>query len=64
MMKKGRANPAIGERQTTSKLKEAQVLEIRRRNAAGESMGALGRSFGITVGHIHGIIHRKRWKHL
>ena len=46
------------------RLKEADVLEIRRKNAAGQSMGSLGREYGVTVGNIHAIVHRKSWKHI
>jgi HNH endonuclease len=48
----------------TSKLTEVQVVEIRRRLAAGESARAIAKAFNAgmtTVGHIQ---HGRTWKHL
>ena len=55
---------ARGERTAKAKLTEANVVEIRARNAAGESQAALARSFGVSVGAIAGIVHRRNWRHV
>lgn len=46
------------------KLTEERVKEIRQKHTEGRSMGSLGREYGVTVGNIHAIIHRKSWKHI
>lgn len=46
------------------RLKAEDVLEIRRKNAAGQSMGSLAREYGVTVGNVHAIVHRRSWKHI
>jgi hypothetical protein len=45
----------LGSRNTSAKLNEAQVIEIKRRTAAGESRASLARAFGVrpeTISHI------------
>lgn len=68
MMRKGRGghskNPQRGERSALAKLTPQQVLEIRQRNAAGESQGALAKEFSVGQPTIHKIIHKERWAHL
>ena len=54
----------VGERCASSKLKADQVLEVRRRLAAGESQCALAREFHVHQVAIWKIHHRKTWKHL
>jgi hypothetical protein len=59
-----RGRTARGERSGNSKLTATQVLDIRRRFAAGEGVMALARAFGIgktTVGHI---VYRRAWRHI
>lgn len=64
-----RMNPpgstARGEESGAAKLSGHQVIEIRERHASGGiSMGQLGREYGISVPSVHGILHRKTWRHL
>lgn len=40
----------------------AEVLEVRRRHAAGESQSSLAVRFGVSPTTIHNIVHRKTWK--
>ncbi len=44
-----------------AKLKEEQVLQIRRRVAAGESQAALGRGFGVASATVAKIVDRRNW---
>ena len=61
-IKKGAAR---GEANSQSKLKAPQVIEIRRRAAAGENtQAALAREFGVGAGRISDIVNRKLWAHI
>lgn len=53
-----------GERVGTAKLTEAQVIEIRKRKAAGERYVTLGRDYGVDAANIRAIVTRKTWKHI
>ena len=56
---------ARGERVGNAKLKESQVIEIRRRWKAGEaSQHALAREYGVTLSTIHWIVIGRTWRHL
>jgi len=55
---------ARGERSGLSKLKECQVVEIRTRHAAGETMTALSLAYGVEISSISKIVHRKLWTHV
>lgn len=55
---------ARGERHGHSKLNTAQVLEIRRRAAAGEGNTALAREFGLRDSTVCQIKKRLRWRHI
>lgn len=46
------------------KLKAADVLDIRRRAAAGERHQTLADAYGLARHSISGIVHRKSWAHL
>jgi len=60
---KGRG--AKGERQGSAKLTEAQVVNIRRLYAVGESsQRALAQQFGISKTEIARIVCGKKWRHL
>lgn len=50
-----------GERHGMAKLTEKNVLEIRRRYAAGESQKRLAESFGVNQPHISRIVRRENW---
>jgi len=54
----------IGSSHHNAKLTEEDVLEIRRRRAAGETCAALADAFGVTNSLISNIGNRKRWKHV
>ena len=69
MHKKGRANNPpppmeVGERHSQAKLKNDDVLAIRRRYADGETMQELGDYYGVVFQHIFKIIKRQTWKHI
>jgi hypothetical protein len=53
-----------GERHGCARLISDQVLEVRRRHAAGESQSSLAREFGVHLSTVHLIVHRKKWRHL
>lgn len=56
---------ARGEAQGSAKLTAANVIEIRARYAAGGvTFKILGTQFGVNLGNIHSIVHRKIWKHV
>jgi hypothetical protein len=55
---------AIGERVSTAKLTAPQVLEIRRRRAAGEEIKTLAREFGLHGHTVMNITLGRTWKHL
>ncbi|BDM70577.1 hypothetical protein HEK616_40640 [Streptomyces nigrescens] len=47
-----------------SRLAEADVREIRRRAALGETCTDLGRNFGVTKTMVSFIVRRKSWSHI
>jgi len=53
-----------GERSATARLTEAQVIEILRASAAGESRVSLGRRFGVHPTTVKDIALGRRWAHL
>ncbi len=54
-----------GEQVGTSTFKESQVVDIRRRHAAGEaSYTALAKEFGVTKSAIAFVVRRRSWKHV
>jgi hypothetical protein len=57
---------ARGSQHHAAKLSHADVLEIRRRHAAGEieSWNALAREYGVTWATIQKVILRRSWKHI
>lgn len=61
---KGRANHPVGERNNKAKLTSEEVLELRRRRAAGESMYRLGKVFGIARQSVRSIILGRHWRHV
>lgn len=52
-----------GEQVGGAKLTQVAVAEIRRRAAAGEGSGALGKAFGVDSSTIRQIVRRVIWKH-
>lgn len=59
-----RFNPSRGEWNPCSKLTDAQVIEIRERRAAGETLRALAEEFGCSEGNIMDIVRGLSWKHI
>ena len=55
---------ARGENIPQSKLTTRQVLEIRRRNAVGETNNTLAAAFNVVQSTISRIVQRKRWMHV
>lgn len=53
-----------GSGQSTSKLREPDVLDIRLRAARGERLKAIACSFGVDPALISRIVHGKRWRHV
>lgn len=53
-----------GSRVTGSKLKEEQVMEARRRVAAGERRASLAREFGISRTNLNKAVAGISWAHL
>jgi DNA-binding XRE family transcriptional regulator len=60
-----KARHAFGERQTNSKLTDAQVLEIRQVYARGGiSQTELGKSYGVGHTTISYVVNKRAWRHL
>lgn len=59
----GRMHRSSGELDGMSKLRQSQVLEIRRRYAEGESQRSLAREYGVKQPTISNIITRTTWSH-
>lgn len=77
MVRKGRSlsggrNPAHlhperclrGEQIHRARLTAEAVRDIRARHAAGESLVAIRRRFGVTKGAIYAVVHRRTWRHI
>jgi len=65
MFKKGRRQNAKGEDQHSSVLTEEQVIEIRKRHAAGDGgHRKLGQEYGVGRSSIRKIVNRVTWKHI
>ena len=61
---KGRQADFRGEGNSSARLTEAQVVEIRRRHNAGETQAALGIEYGVANQHVSGIVNGKKWAHV
>lgn len=55
---------ANGSRNGSAKLRESQVIEIRRLIGTGASQAEIARMYGVTEANISGIKLGKSWKHL
>lgn len=64
MFSRGRRIAAVGEQASKAKLVTQQVLELRRRAAAGEKRSNLALAFGIGKTSVRAIILRKSWRHV
>ena len=61
---KGRRSSTQGEANGSAKLTNKQVLKMRRWFSQGKTLTYLAKEFRVKVPTVHGIIHRKRWKHI
>ena len=64
MKAKGRARCLVGEDSWFSKLTEQDVIEIRRRYAAGESGAEIGKDYGLTYNGIWTLATGRAWAHV
>lgn len=53
-----------GERHRSSRFREADVVEMRRRAAAGESLRSVARSYGTYPANVSRIVKREAWSHV
>jgi len=53
-----------GEAHADAKLNDDKVRRIREEYSQGVSMAKLASKYGVVVGTIHPLIHRKTWKHV
>lgn len=53
-----------GERQGSSRMKEADILDIRRCVEAGSSQADMCRKYGLSAAHVHRIVKGTRWSHV
>ena len=58
---KGRAHHAVGEHHGRTNLTAQDVINIRARVAAGESMRAMARAYGVSPPSIYAIVRRTSW---
>jgi hypothetical protein len=63
-MKKRRHNSGKGEHHGVSKLKNEQVLEIRKMFASGTPRQVIANKFSITWENVHSIVTRKTWREI
>ncbi len=61
---RGRRRAPFGSSASTSKLSEWQVVEIRRRSAAGEKQRSIAADFGMSQAAIWSAIKGKTWSHV
>lgn len=59
-----RGRSLTGERNHAAKLTEQDVIEMRKRAAAGESNGVLTDEFGVSRGAVDHAVSGRSWKHL
>lgn len=58
------SEPKRGTRNGSSKLTEADVVEIREMRKRGLTLLAIGELFGVSLSAIHLIVTRKKWRHV
>lgn len=64
MYRKGRANPARGERSGNAKLTTANVLAMRKAHAKGAKHRVLAVRFGVSQKQVTLIVNRVQWSHV
>ena len=60
----GRNNPTIGETHPSAKLKESDVIKIRKMVGSGISQRSVAKIYNVTSVNIGRICNRKIWKHI
>lgn len=60
---RGRASNQ-GSQHPFARLTEHNIPDIRRRRAAGETLAAIARSYGVTLQAIHHVVSGKTWGHV
>lgn len=53
-----------GSKRPAAKFTEYDIVQIRKRNAAGESQKSLAREYGVTDSNINLICRRRSWRHV
>lgn len=53
-----------GESATGGRLREMDVVEIRKRHSDGESMSSLAPEYGVSVQTVSAIVNRRTWRHV
>jgi hypothetical protein len=61
---KGRSNKPRGEEHPRARLTAGQVVEIRKRHSAGDSLKAIARAFGISWHSVSPIVSGQAWSHV
>lgn len=64
MILKGRDDKVKGVRHPQAKMTDKDIRQIRKLHKDGKTQRSLCRLFSISPGHMHGIIHRRYWKHV
>jgi len=64
MMRKGRHVTLRGEARLSSRFKNKDIREIRRRAAHGEFYKLIAKSFDTSEDYVHEIVHYEAWGHL
>lgn len=62
--KTSKSRHTFGSQINTAKLTPDQVIEARRRHAAGEKGATLARAYGITKQSMYALLKGKNWKQL
>lgn len=60
----GLMNSPQGSARGHSKLKETDIPRIRELHAQGKTLRDIGDAYGVSNSLIHGIVARRRWKHI
>lgn len=61
---RGRAHRSLGSDHPMHVLVERQIKEIRALVSSGLSRKDVARSYGVSVGTVHGVVSRKTWRHV
>lgn len=64
MVRKGRLNPPIGERQIRAKLTAADVRRIRDLASTGMTHAAIGDMLGVSQSAVTRVVRKNSWKHI